>query len=228
MKKLKVVDVVGREAVFALCFSLDVVAVGVHRQPVVILEQVAAAARIKDVIGADRVGDDCHHRPLARRRRPRKIALRGMQAVQVAGAAGVEELLVVMQIEAVEIGALAADHLLDAQDLAALHFERLAGPRLDHQLVEHPALRHLQLRRPRGRNAERHFIPSIFARRGLRRRMLPKCAADQLGAGGRLAGLYRIVDQFQLLLIEPQSHHALGHRILLGTWSLSKKDGGFA
>ena len=49
------------------------------------------------------------------------MALGRMQAVQVAGPAGVEEFLVVVEIEAVEVGALAAFGLLDAQDLAVPH-----------------------------------------------------------------------------------------------------------
>ena len=50
--------------------------------------------------------------------------------MQVTRTAGVKELLVVMEIEAVEVGALPADDLLDAQNLAAPDFQRLAGARL--------------------------------------------------------------------------------------------------
>jgi hypothetical protein len=42
--------------------------------------------------------------------------------------------LVVVEIEAIEVDALAALDLLDAQDLTSAHFDRLAGARLDHVL----------------------------------------------------------------------------------------------
>jgi len=54
-----------------------------------------------------------------------------MKAVHGAGAAAMHELLVVMQIEAIEVGALAALDLLDAQDLPLQQFDRLAGAGLD-------------------------------------------------------------------------------------------------
>ncbi len=60
-----------------------------------------------------------------------KLPLVGMKAVHGAGAAAMHELLVVVQVEAVEVGALAALDLLDAQDLALQQFDRLAGPRLE-------------------------------------------------------------------------------------------------
>ena len=110
----RVVHVVRGEPELALRLRLDVVAVGVNGQAVLVLEQEAAASRIEHVVRADRIGDDRHHRPLARGRRPQEIAYGRVEAVQVTRTAGVEELLVVMEIEAVEVGALPADNLLDA------------------------------------------------------------------------------------------------------------------
>jgi len=52
------------------------------------------------------------------------------------------ELLIVMQVEAIEIGALAALDLLDAQDLPLQQFDRLAGAWLDDKLRDYLALRH--------------------------------------------------------------------------------------
>jgi len=51
--------------------------------------------------------------------------------MQRARAAHVHELLVVVQVEAVEVGALAPLDLRDAHDLALQHFQRLARARLD-------------------------------------------------------------------------------------------------
>jgi len=51
------------------------------------------------------------------RRRPHEGTFGGVKAVHGAGAAAMHELLVVMQVEGVEVGALAAFDLLDAQDL---------------------------------------------------------------------------------------------------------------
>src|ERR1700738_1794902 len=54
-----------------------------------------------------------------------------MQTVHVPRPSRVEELLVVLKIEAVEVNALAAFDLLDAQDHAAPQLERLAGAGLE-------------------------------------------------------------------------------------------------
>src|SRR5215211_4477183 len=101
-----------------------------------IFEEEGAAARIEHVVGADRVLDDVHHRPLPRRRGPQEMAFCRMEPVQVAGTAGVEELLVVVKIEAIEVGALAAFDLFDAQHLTLLHLQGLAGAGLDGELVD--------------------------------------------------------------------------------------------
>src|SRR6202022_606446 len=70
-------------------------------------------------------------RPLARRARPHEGAFGRMKAVHGAGTAAMHELLVVMQIEAIEIGALAPFDLLDPPDLAFQQCDRLAGAGLD-------------------------------------------------------------------------------------------------
>src|ERR1700738_922192 len=54
-----------------------------------------------------------------------------MQTVHVPRPSRVEELLVVLKIEAVEVNALAAFDLLDAQEHAAPQLERLAGAGLE-------------------------------------------------------------------------------------------------
>jgi hypothetical protein len=64
-----------------------------------------------------------------------------VDAMQVTRTAGVKELLVVMEIEAVEVGALPADNLLDAQNLAAPDFQRSAGARYDDKLLHQSSWR---------------------------------------------------------------------------------------
>src|ERR1700727_2333389 len=59
-----------------------------------------------------------------------------------ASAAAMHEFLVVMQVEAIEVDALQAFDLLDAKDLAGLHFERLAGSRLQDHLEQRVPIRH--------------------------------------------------------------------------------------
>ena len=54
------------------------------------------------------------------------VSGRRVQPVQVAGAAGVEALAVVVQVERVEVGALAVAELLDPQHLAPVDGHRLA------------------------------------------------------------------------------------------------------
>jgi hypothetical protein len=55
-----------------------------------------------------------HHRAFARGRRPQEIALGRVEIVHVPRPSRVEELFVVVKIEAVEVNALAAFDLLDA------------------------------------------------------------------------------------------------------------------
>jgi hypothetical protein len=88
-----------------------------HGQAVLVLEKKCAASWIENVIGADRVLDDRHHRSLARRRRPEKVALGRMQTMEMARPSGMKELLIVMKIKAVEIRALTAAGLSNSQDL---------------------------------------------------------------------------------------------------------------
>src|ERR1700730_9550444 len=126
-----IVDVIRRQAVFPLRLGLDVMAIGVHGKTVGSLVDVGAAARKQHVVPADAIFENVEHRALARRRRPHEGAGGRMKAVHRAGAAAMHELLVVVQVEAIEIGALAAFDLLDAQDLSFQQLDRLAGAGLD-------------------------------------------------------------------------------------------------
>ena len=129
----------------------------------------------------------------------RKSPLVGWKPVQVARAAGVEELLVVVQVEAVEVGALPAVDLLDAQDLPAPQLERLAGARLDDRA---------SLRTVLAAASDTCNLRPV-ARRKMPRREFAERAAHQVIAAGRFTGLDRLVDQFELLLVEPQPHNGL-------------------
>jgi hypothetical protein len=60
----------------------------------------------------------------------KKAPLVGLKAMHRPGTATTHEFFVVMQIKTVEVDALQAFDLVDAKDLARLHFERLAGFRL--------------------------------------------------------------------------------------------------
>jgi len=59
-----------------------------------------------------------------------------MQAMQMPRPAGVEELLVVVQVEAVEIRTLPAAGLGNAENLSASQFQRLASAGLDRELPD--------------------------------------------------------------------------------------------
>src|SRR5450432_5336 len=122
-----IVHVVGRQAVFALRLGLDVVAIGVHGKAVSCLVDIGAAAREQHVVAADSVLENVEDRALARRRRPHEGTGGRMKTVHRPGAAAMHELLVVMQVEAIEVGTLAAFDLLDAQDLTFQKLDRLAG-----------------------------------------------------------------------------------------------------
>ena len=74
-----------------------------------------------------------------------KVPVVGLKAVHRAGAAAMHEFLVVMQVEAVEVDALAAFDLLDAQDLALQQLDRLAGAGLQDQFGKDGARRHRAL-----------------------------------------------------------------------------------
>src|SRR5260370_11667817 len=137
-----IVHVVRRQAVFALRFGLDVVAIGVHSKTVSGLIDVSAAARKQYVVAPDSIFENVKHRPFARRCRPHEGAGGRMKAVHRAGAAAMHELLVVMQVEAIEIGALAALDLLDAQDLSFQKLDRLAGAGLQNKFGKYLPRRH--------------------------------------------------------------------------------------
>ena len=134
--------VVRRQPVFALRLGLDVVAIGVHRKAVRRLVDIGAATGKQHVVAPDGVFQNIEHGALARRRRPHERSCRGVKAMHRAGAPAMHELLVVMQIEAVEVGALAAFGLLDAQDLAFEEFDRLAGAGLQEMFEQNFALAH--------------------------------------------------------------------------------------
>ena len=126
--------VVGSEAVFPLRFSLDVLAVGMNVETVGALVEISAAPRKEHVVAPVGILEDEHHGAFARRPGPEKRPLGWVKAVHRAGAAAMHEFLVVVEIEAVEVDALAALDLLDAQDLTSAHFDHLADARLDHML----------------------------------------------------------------------------------------------
>src|SRR6478735_11308436 len=87
-----------------------------------------------------------------------------MNPVQVARAAGVEELLVVVQVEAVEVRALPAGNLLYPQDFAAPELQRLASAWLDDQLLKNRSSAHrLQ---PSSRRSSQDAAPRIRGARG--------------------------------------------------------------
>jgi len=71
-----------------------------------------------------------------------KVPVVGWKPCTVRGAAAMHEFLVVMQVEAVEIGALAAFDLFDAQDLALEQFDRFAGAGLEDNFGDDPAAAH--------------------------------------------------------------------------------------
>src|SRR5260370_3628393 len=137
-----IVHVVRRQAVFALRFGLDVVAIGVHSKTVSGLIDVSAAARKQYVVAPDSIFENVKHRPFARRCRPHEGAGGRMEAVPGARAAAMHDLLVVMQVEAIEIGALAALDLLDAQDLSFQKLDRLAGAGLQNKFGKYLPRRH--------------------------------------------------------------------------------------
>ena len=137
-----VVNVIGRQPIFALRFGLDVVAVGVGVEAVGAFVDIGAASRKKHVIPADRVFQNIEQRTLARRRGPQERAFGRIEAVHRPGAAAVHGLLIVVQVETIEVDTLQSVDLLDAQNLAREQFDRLAGPRLQHVLPQDRAGAH--------------------------------------------------------------------------------------
>src|ERR1700738_3893732 len=137
-----IVYVIRRQAVFALRLGLDVVAIGVHGEAIGGLVNVSAAARKQHVVPADGIFENVEHRTFAGRGRPHEGAGGRMKAVHRAGAAAMHELLVVMQVEAIEIGALAAFDLLNAQDLPFQQFDRFAGAGLQDEFGNDLPRRH--------------------------------------------------------------------------------------
>src|SRR6202035_230595 len=102
------------------------VAMGVHGQAVMMFKEESAAAGIKDIVGTDCILNDRHHRSFTRGRRPQEIALARVQSVQVPGPSGMEEFLVVVEIEAIEVRALAPGRLLDPKHLTPPQLQCLA------------------------------------------------------------------------------------------------------
>ena len=113
-----------------------------------------------------------------------------------AGAAAMHELLVVMQIEAIEVDALQAFDLLDAKDLPGPDLERLAGSGLQHHFEQDIAIRH--------RAAPLRCFAACSRKR----------LADQRNAVWRLAAPNRPIDEFELLLVEAHNHCFSRHRPL--------------
>ncbi len=110
-------------------------------EAVIVLEEKRVAARMQRVgAAALRHPDDRHHRIVARRIAPEKVALLRAEAVH-AREADRHLLLVVVQVVAVEVDALSVAELRDAQDFAGLHRQRLAFDRLEHELQAPPAVR---------------------------------------------------------------------------------------
>src|SRR3984957_3221483 len=134
--------VVRRQPVFALRLGLDVMAIGVHRKAVGRLVDIGAATGKQHVVAPHRVFQNIEHGALARGRRPHESAFGRMKAVHGAGAPAMHELLVVMQVETVEVGALAAFGLFDAQDLPFEEFDRLAGAGLKDVFEQNASLAH--------------------------------------------------------------------------------------
>jgi hypothetical protein len=77
--------------------------------------QIGAAAREQDVVAVGGVLEDVEDRLFARRRRPDELPRGRVYTVEVARPPGVQMLLAVVQVEGVEVDALAALDLLDAR-----------------------------------------------------------------------------------------------------------------
>jgi len=119
---------------------------------------------------------------LARRRRPQEGAGGRVEAVHGAGAAAMHELLVVMQVEGVEVGTLAAFDLLDAQDLAFQQFDCLASAGLQEMFGNDLAAAH----RAVSASVRRHIraAPAAPAIRGPARRLARWCGPSIPVAAG--------------------------------------------
>jgi hypothetical protein len=114
-----------------------------------------------------------------------------VQAVDDAGAPGVQELLVVMQVEAVEVGALSAFDLLHPQYLTTQKLNGSAGARLHDEFTHDAPLVH-------GRHLSR-FWPAL--RRRMHGSKFAQGAPDQGSAIGCVIPRYGFIEQFRLLLI---------------------------
>src|SRR5262249_54519683 len=115
------------EPILALRLRLNVVTIGMHVEAIGAFVDIGAAAWKQHIVAAVGILKNVHHRPLTRRRRPHEGAARRVEAVHCTGAAAMHELLVVVQVEAVEVDALATVNLFDAKNLAAKKFDGLAG-----------------------------------------------------------------------------------------------------
>jgi hypothetical protein len=118
-----------------------------------------------------------------------------------AGASGVQELLVVVQVEAVEVGALSAFDLLHPQYLTTQKLNGFAGTGLHDEFTDDASLVH-------GRYLLR-FWPA------LRGRMcggeFVQGPPDQGSAIGCVAPRDGFIDQFRLLLINDNDDLMLSH-----------------
>src|SRR3984893_6568077 len=161
----------------------------------------AGATWKQRIVTACRILKNIHDGPLARGRRPQEVPLGKVQAVDDAGASGVQELLVVVQIEAVEVGALSAFDLLHPYYLTTQKLNGFAGARLHDEFTDDASLVH-------GRYLLR-FWPA------LRRRMggdeFVQGPPDQGRAIGCVAPRDGFVEQLCLLLINDNDDLMLGH-----------------
>jgi hypothetical protein len=118
-----------------------------------------------------------------------------------AGAAGVQELLVVVQVKAVEVGALSAFDLLHPQYLTTQELNGSAGARLHDEFTDDAALVHgCYLLR---------FWPALHRR--MRGGEFAQGSPDQGRAIGCVASRYGLIEQFRLLLINDNDDLMLGH-----------------
>src|SRR6185437_10733693 len=88
------------------------------------------------------------HDAIARRRRPQMVALGRVEPVHVAGPAAVKELLIIVQVEGIEIQALALADLFNAQHLAAADRNCLPCRGFEYILLNLCTLGHLRSLRP--------------------------------------------------------------------------------
>jgi hypothetical protein len=118
-----------------------------------------------------------------------------------AGASGVQELLVVVQVEAVEVGALSAFDLLHPYDLTAQKLNGFAGAGLHDEFTDDASLAH--------GGYLLHFRPAL--RRRMRGGEFVQGPPDQGSAIGCVAPRDGFIEQLCLLLIDDNDDLMLGH-----------------